>query len=272
MSASDAPVLLNKLGMCYSNGIGVEKNLEFAFSLFKKASKLGYKPSKCNLSIFYLHGIGIEKNDAKTTKAIKYLEKLSYEGSLSEQIALGDYYHKIKDIENGIKFMKLAADQGDAISQYNLSILYLGGIGNTKDIEKAIHYLTLSANAGYPVANDRLGGLYLGNDGVDRNIEKAIHYLKHAANANNRNSQHKLGHLYKSDGLWKNIGEAIKYLTLAANKGSSCCMYDLANIYHDNTSLYYNLVEAARWFKAYADQNQVICLKRKSPDKTEQKI
>ena len=57
-------------------------------------------------------------------------------------------YGVAQDLEQVVKWYRLAAEQGDAIAQYNLAVSYLKGQGVAQDCEKAHMWFSRSADGG----------------------------------------------------------------------------------------------------------------------------
>ena len=66
-----------------------------------------------------------------------------------------------------------SANQGDAISQYNLGVMYERGHGVRQDYQKALELYTKSANQGYFAAQYNLGVVYEQGLGVRQDYRKA---------------------------------------------------------------------------------------------------
>jgi hypothetical protein len=59
-----------------------------------------------------------------------------------------------QDHQEAAKWYRLAAEQGDAFSQYNLGLLYLNGQGITQDYIRAYMWFDLVANKGHNNARE----------------------------------------------------------------------------------------------------------------------
>ena len=64
-----------RLGMCYKEGYGVDKDRKKVFVLFQKSAKQGYAKAQYQLAKCYLNGEGVAKDEAKAkawlNKAVK---------------------------------------------------------------------------------------------------------------------------------------------------------------------------------------------------------
>ncbi len=56
---------LNKLGVCYEDGVGVEQDYEKAVEYYRKSAEQGNDWAEYNLAGCYYNGCGVKKNRAK---------------------------------------------------------------------------------------------------------------------------------------------------------------------------------------------------------------
>ena len=83
------------------------------------------------------------------------------------------------------RWYRLAADQGDAIAQYNLGFMYGKGRGVPQDDKAAIRWYRLAADQGIASAQFNLGVMYATGEGVPQEYKKAhMWYNISAANGN----------------------------------------------------------------------------------------
>ena len=102
-----------------------------------------------------------EKGDLET---IKYLAESYLKGTGSFS----------KDLQEGFKWMKRAAELGDGESQFNLSNLYLDGDGTTPDEKLGWFWLEKSAKSMYPAAVFKFAMF----NHYDKNFEEAYKWFK----------------------------------------------------------------------------------------------
>lgn len=70
------------------------------------------------------------------------------------------------DYATALKEWKPFAEQGDAIAQYNLGVMYQAGEGVPQNYKEAVRWWTLSAEQGHADAQGNLGAMYAFGTGV----------------------------------------------------------------------------------------------------------
>lgn len=98
-----------------------------------------------------------------------------------------------KDIKNGVKWIRLAANNNILAAQLHLGALYLEGDKIDQDSKLAFDWYLRAASSGDPVAELALGDLYKKGLGVDRNNDEAIRWYRLAANKGNKEARKRLG-------------------------------------------------------------------------------
>ena len=106
----------------------------------------------------------------------------------------GTVRHKEGDCKSALYYWARAADLGDVVAHYQLSVLYREGKGVEKDEKRALHHTEQAAIGGHPDARYNLGCLEEGNGRVDRAVK---HYII-AAKLGHDNSLAVLEELYKT--------------------------------------------------------------------------
>ena len=194
-----------KLGGCYFNGIGVEKNREKAIEWWTKASEQDddvsryaeYQLGKC-----YYEGIGMERDYSKATE---WYEKAAEHGHSEAQYILGEFYFNgtivKKDEKKAVEWYMKSAEQKYAEAQYRLGWCYYNGTGieiNTSyAVKKWLEFIDNTYSTFFVdepedlkkmilTAQYMLGYCYYFGNGVNRNRKKAIYWLKEAADRDYR--------------------------------------------------------------------------------------
>ena len=70
------------------------------------------------------------------------------------------------DFATALKEWKPLADQGDAVAQSNLGVMYDNGKGVTQDSAEAVKWYRKAADQGYAMAQSNLGLMYGNGNGV----------------------------------------------------------------------------------------------------------
>ena len=70
------------------------------------------------------------------------------------------------DYATALKEFRPLADQGDAVAQNKLGLMYENGEGVTQDYAEAVKWYRKAAEQGYPLAQDNLGVMYFNGNGV----------------------------------------------------------------------------------------------------------
>jgi uncharacterized protein len=141
--------------------------------------------------------------------ALNEFEPLAYIGNSKAQNMAGYMYHHgegvKKDLNKATKFYGMAAENGSALSQYNLGVLYNDRLKNGK---LALYWFTKAEQSGDKDSARHLMYLYIdGNIGVDKNLVKAKYWAKKAyksGRANEDSFQKSIVDMYwKENELWK---------------------------------------------------------------------
>ena len=109
-----------KVGLCYAEGKGVEKDLLEARIWYGKAAAQGHADAQYKFANTYYYGLGVKQDYAKA-------------------------------VEWNLK----AAEQGHAIGQYNLGLCYADGNGVEKNLVEAYAWINLSSVTGEDFAESR---------------------------------------------------------------------------------------------------------------------
>ena len=118
------------LGHKYQVGDGTQKDYSKAFEWFEKAAKAGHKEAQNELGILYANGRGVRQD---FTKAEEWYLKSANQNYTLAQRNLADLYLDGRgsvpsNSQKAVKYLKLAADKGDADCQYNLGVVYVEGL------------------------------------------------------------------------------------------------------------------------------------------------
>jgi len=134
-----------------------------------------------------------------------------------------------KNVAEGVKWLRAAADQGHHAAQLNVGTLYANGIGVPKDFVEASKWYQRSADQGDAGGQVSLGYLYEHGLGTVQNFAQALFWYRKAADQNNVVAQYDLATMYeKGEGVPKDETEALRLIRIAAEKGFAPAQINLA--------------------------------------------
>lgn len=86
LESNEFPVVYDKIGYCYFQGIGCDPDFKKSIEYLERAIKLEYKPSYGNLGYLYLNGSGVKKNIKKA------IELMDLSESAISKFLLGSFF------------------------------------------------------------------------------------------------------------------------------------------------------------------------------------
>ena len=208
--------------------------------------------------VVYLYGIGAPHD---YVKVIKYLKMAVDQNDPSSMFDLGQYYcvgsNVEKDMTKGLTLIKRSVDLGfgDAEAFYGFGGYVQGQFGVTRDLESAVRLLKLSVQH-----NSAQGAYYLGllsqdGLGVPKDMTAAAGYYRAAAEGKIADGQARYGlSMILGEGVAKNIPAGAAMIRLAADGDSSLGQEFLARLYVDGLGVPKDLHQAVVWFKKAAEQ------------------
>lgn len=125
-----------------------------------------------------------------------------------------------EDYATAIAKFTTAAEQGDALAQFNIGIMYDEGLGVTQDYAQAVRWYQLAADQNFIDAQYNLAVMYDEGLGVTQDYAKAAHWYKLAAEQGDVDAQFNLGVMYDvGEGVVQNDIQAHMWFNLAAAQG-----------------------------------------------------
>ncbi len=161
----------------------------------------------------------------------------------------------------GTQTLAQAAEGGDAIAQFQLGLYYLDA-GRSND---GLKFIRASANQGQPAAQYRLGKLYEAGIGVKADPDMARQLTERAARAGNRIAMHDLG-LYYADGLGgvdRNIETALSWFEKAAERGVVDSQYNLGVLFESSPEVPRDALTSFVWYSIAASQGDQVAASRR---------
>ena len=132
------------LGVCYANGIIVEKNQQIAIHYYKLAVSNGCSAAMYALGLCYDRGEGIEQN---ITLAHKLYKRAAIKGHANALFKLGLYCESTLGGHNkrqAILFYMLSATRGNALAIYKVGRFHESGEKVNRNTKLAIHLYMLA--------------------------------------------------------------------------------------------------------------------------------
>jgi len=125
---------------------------------------------------------------------------------------------KPPNVVEGLKWLRMSSDHGNAIAAYTIGLLYANG--NPKNLVEAAKWYRIAAERSNSAAQNSLGVLYDNGQGVPQDFAEALKWYRLAADQRNAAGQNNLGALYaKGNGVPADQVEAVRLFRLAANQG-----------------------------------------------------
>lgn len=177
--APTTPVSAFILGTYYSEGKGVDRDLQKGKALLQQAAEGGFSYASFNLAIM------------KQQKGDVFLPELTDAfnmGNGRAGLLLADYYLSLANNEEQMKqardIYQRLAEKGDKDGQLKLAFMFDRGLGGPNDIMSAQKWYLLAAEQGQVVASYLLGQLYqLGRLGTQPDYAEAKKWYSNVQNS-----------------------------------------------------------------------------------------
>ncbi|MDR1080311.1 MAG: sel1 repeat family protein [Deltaproteobacteria bacterium] len=152
------PAVVN-LALAYGNGSGVDLDYDLALELFEQASQSGSPVGWYNLGLAWYNGIGTAVNHEE---ALLCFEKGAAGGVREAYSALGYMYLDLKmpwrDCTKATDNLEKASGLGSTDAMFALATIYHNGDCGSPDMEKSMEWLKTAASAGHPLAAEMVAG------------------------------------------------------------------------------------------------------------------
>ena len=149
------------------------------------------------------------------------LEKAAKKGNPDAMRLLGALCLETSDKQKGFYWLEKAAASGNAVSEDQLGICYLNGIGVEPNAEKAVNIFRNSANSGYPGAKEHIAFAYMFGIGLDNLTQDcdAKFWIERLASKGNLDALNFLGNMYNTGkGVAKDQRKAVEIYKELVNK------------------------------------------------------
>jgi TPR repeat protein len=203
----------------------------------------------------YNHRLGTADNIENLQKAKECYEKAADQSDAVSQFNLGMMYLNGKgvkqDYTEAIRWFTKATEQGYAPATLYIGEIYFSEKSGMRDYVEATKWLTKAAEQGYALAQYKLGLMYRDGKGVERDYTEAKKWFTKAAEQEYANAQYNLCIMYVDE---RDYTEAIKWLTKAAEHNNAYAQYSLGVMYADGKGVAQSFTEAKKWLTKAAEQ------------------
>ena len=193
------------------------------------------------------------------TLAVPLIRSLAEQGDALAQGMLGVMYEEGQGVpqnsQEAAKWFRKAAEQGEAHSQYVLGKLYDEGKGVPRAYQEAVKWYRKAADQGLASAQGDLGLMYGEGRGVPQDAQEAVKWFRKAAEQGVAQAQFNLGLAYQlGRGVPQDAQEAVKWFRKAAEQGIAQAQFNLGAAYYSGRGVPQDIQEAAKWFRKAAEQ------------------
>ncbi len=167
----------------------------------------------------------------------------------------GKYFLARSEYSNAFPWIRKAAEQGLAVSQNNLGVMYEKGQGVAKNEAEAVKWYRKAAEQGFSVAQQNIGVMYANGRGISKDDAEAVRWYRKAAEQGHAIAQLNLGVMYANGrGISKDDTEAVQWYRKAAEQGDAKGQNNLGFMYEHGRGVSKDESEAVRWFRKAAEQ------------------
>jgi hypothetical protein len=204
----------------------------------------------------YANGQGVPKDDQQ---AVAWYRKAAEQGNAMAQFNLGNMYANgqgvPKDDQQAVAWFRKAAEQGNDRAQFSLGLMYDNGQGVPKDEQQAAAWHRKAAEQGNDRAQVNLGLMYANGQGVPKDEQQAVAWFRKAAEQGNAMAQFNLGLMYDNgQGAPKDEQQAAAWYRKAAEQGQADALFNLGAMYANGQGVPKDEQQAVAWYRKAAEQ------------------
>jgi uncharacterized protein len=144
------------LARCYFYGLGVKKSYKLAHDYTHEAIRRGSSNARLFFSLFYLQGYGVEVNLDKAYDLV--YDHLIKENAYAQYI-VGNIYLRTNQIDKGVLYLSLAANNGLIEATSLLGSIYLNGTYVRKDEHQCKKWYGLAVKQGCIISSKILSAI-----------------------------------------------------------------------------------------------------------------
>ncbi len=182
-----------------------------------------------------------------------------------------------EEYTKALEWCRKAAEQGDALGQIYLGLMYRNGYGVARNYTEAVKWYRKSAEQGDAYGQTSLGVMYQNGYGVLQDYLQALKWYHKAAEQGYANAQNNLGLMYfagyedwvktGSGVRWcvspfcpkrKPVETAVRWYRRAAEQGHAGGQYNLGYMYQNGYGVPQDYAEAVKWYHKAAAQGDAL--------------
>ena len=180
---------LYRLGLCYIDGNGIEKNIKKGLELCEQGAEMQGVDGILQLAMLYESGTTDTNEIVDYSNSFKCYKKAAELGDDEAIYMLGHYYRYSlgvdKDYNKAMEYFQTAAEKGNEYAMFNIGDLYYYGCGVEMNYNEAIKWYKYAAEAGHELSCNKLGSIYRDGVGVDKDIEEARRWFQKSIDIGN---------------------------------------------------------------------------------------
>src|SRR3954464_237089 len=146
-----------------------------------------------------------------------------------------------RDYPRALALLAPLAEQGDAVAQLKLAIIFSRGKVGSPDHVAALGWFIKAAEQGQVEAQFELGRIYRDGLGTRADGDAAVYWLQRSAEKDTPHALNALGELYLGH---QNVPQDFA----VAREGNSAAMYNLGVLYALGQGVAQDEIEALKWF------------------------
>ena len=226
------------LGSLYYQGWGVPQDYREAAKWLRKAAEQNHTFAQATLGSIYAEGAqgvlekdhpqalmwfilaaqgDMEARELRDSLAMKMTPK-----QISEAQTLAREFKPQDASAKSLRDLKTQAENGDAVSQFKIGVIYYKGQGVPRDYLEALNWFKKAALQNNSLAQFNAGYMYEKGEGIPQDYGAAKEWYEKAANQGNQLAQYNLGFMYeKGQGVVRDEVQALKWYNLASIQGES---------------------------------------------------
>lgn len=198
--------------------------------------------------------------NSEEVEKVKYYRLAANQGQAYSQYLLGRAYETGKGVEQdyqeAARWYNLAADQGYAAAQYEIGEIYYHARGVEKDIKTSFKWHSRASDQGYAASIARLGEFYGFGEVVEKDTKKAIELFEKAVALEDPSAMVFLGWHYQSgDGVEEDKKKAVEYFRKSAAKGYMEAFASLGGVYETGSGVEKDINKAIEFYKLGMSKN-----------------